>query len=149
MKAAISQLLDQPCAEDLAGAVAVADSYNTAHPKKRAFLIAYSRAGNISQACAAVGIGRRTHYDWLASDTEYEAGFQLAGEYAADALEAEARRRAFEGSDLLLIFLLKGLRPERYRERYDHRVHKPEQVVFGEVKFRGGREIRDPDEHTE
>lgn len=35
----------------------------------------------------------------------------------ADVLEGEASRRAMSGSDLLLIFLLKGLRPEKYRER--------------------------------
>ena len=34
-------------------------------------------------------------------------------------MEAEARRRAMAGSDLLLIFLLKGLKPEKYRERHD------------------------------
>ncbi len=32
-------------------------------------------------------------------------------------MEAEARRRAFAGSDTLLIFLLKGARPDKYRER--------------------------------
>ena len=59
-----------------------------------------------------------------------------AREGAADTLEAEARRRAIEGveepvfhkgeqvgtlrkySDVLLIFLLKGARPERYRDNY-------------------------------
>ena len=34
-------------------------------------------------------------------------------------LEATARRRAIEGSDALLIFLLKAHRPERYRETVD------------------------------
>jgi hypothetical protein len=56
----------------------------------------------------------------------------------ADQLEQEARRRAHDGvrkpvyqggkrvgyiqeySDTLLIFLLKGLRPEKYRERFEH-----------------------------
>ena len=33
-------------------------------------------------------------------------------------LEAVARKRAIIGSDVLLIFLLKGHRPEKYRERY-------------------------------
>jgi len=31
----------------------------------------------------------------------------------------EARRRAMEGSDRLLEFLLKSLKPEVYRERYE------------------------------
>lgn len=43
-------------------------------------------------------------------------------EEAADVLEAEARRRAtVGGSDVLLIFLLKGARPEKYRDRYEVR----------------------------
>ena len=65
--------------------------------------------------------------------------FEEASEDAADSLEAEARRRAVEGveepvgwykgqaggvvrkySDTLLIFLLKGRRPELYRERFEH-----------------------------
>ena len=59
-----------------------------------------------------------------------------AREEAADTLEAEARRRAIEGveepvfhkgqrvgtvrkySDLLLIFLLKGVRPQKFRDNY-------------------------------
>ncbi len=68
------------------------------------------------------------------------SGSDLAKLQAADVLEAEAHRRAVEGveeavgwykgeaggtvrkySDVLLIFLLKSLQPERYRERVDLR----------------------------
>ncbi len=73
-------------------------------------------------------------------DPEYVAAFATAREEAADRLEREAIRRAVDGaekpvyqagklvgtireySDTLLIFTLKGLRPEKYRERYDQRV---------------------------
>ncbi len=91
-------------------------------------------------ACKAAGVGRSSHYRWLEKDPEYRAAFDLAKEDATDALEAEAHRRAVEGveeqvgwyrgvaggtvrrySDVLLIFLLKSLRPERYRERVDVR----------------------------
>ena len=79
-------------------------------------------------------VGRRSHYDWI-RDAEYAAMFQEAKEQAADHLECEARRRAVEGveepvyykgevcgtirkySDLLLIFLLNGARPEKYRDK--------------------------------
>jgi hypothetical protein len=44
---------------------------------------------------------------------------RTATEDAVDVLEAVARQRAILGSDTLLIFLLKGHRPEKYRERYD------------------------------
>ena len=90
-------------------------------------------------ACEAAEVGRSSHYRWL-DDPEYREAFDLAKEDAADILEAEAKRRAVEGveepagwykgeaggvvrkySDTLLIFLLKGLRPEVYRERMEVR----------------------------
>lgn len=143
--------IEQPSIDTLAGAVPVVDSYNIAHPKKRAFLATYAQVGNIRHACLAVGIARRTHYDWLETDPAYKAAFEQAGEDAADALEAEARRRAFEGSDTLLIFLLKGLRPERYRERYDHRLHGGDDAVLGPMRMPGIRTLTGvtyPDEHV-
>lgn len=104
--------------------------------KKRAFLAALATTGNISRAAAAAGVHRMTHYDWLEQDADgsYAAAVAAAEAEAADLLEAEARRRALEGwdeavywrgrevgatrkySDTLLIFLLKGARPEKYRE---------------------------------
>jgi hypothetical protein len=108
------------------------------HPKKKAFLAAFAQQGNVKGACEAAGIARCTHYAWLESDPDYKRAFNDAKEDAADALEAEARRRAFAGSDLLLIFLLKGLRPEKYRDRYDPRTSSNEQeIVLQPIKFLG------------
>lgn len=87
------------------------------HAKKRAFLAAYEQCGNITQASKAVGISRQTHYDWMRDDDDYKKAFADAEEAAGDALEAEARKRALAGSDTLLIFLLKGHKPEKYKER--------------------------------
>lgn len=115
-------------------------------PKKRprwakAFLAELAKSGNVRGACEAVQIGRRTVYDLRESDPAFAADWERAQEEAADLLEAEARRRALEGveepvfgglgygrgsgeigrvrkySDTLLIFLLKGAKPETYRER--------------------------------
>jgi hypothetical protein len=77
----------------------------------------------------------------------YKKAFEDAAEEAADLLETEARRRALEGveepvfyqgqqcgtvhkySDTLLIFLLKGCRPEKYVERVRQETyHKSENV---------------------
>jgi hypothetical protein len=102
--------------------------------KKRAFLAAFAITCNISRAAKAAKIDRATHYEWLKGDENYRKEFAEAKEQAADALEDEAVRRAHEGttrpimvgkkrevireySDTLLIFLLKGIRPEKYRER--------------------------------
>ena len=99
-----------------------------ARHKKNALLIAFGESGNLTEACKIASVGRRTHYDWLANDPEYVLQFADAQESAADYLEKVARDRATggqdaeemkgktRGSDLLLIFLLKGLRPWKYRD---------------------------------
>ena len=84
--------------------------------KAQAFLAAYSKCGSITGAAKAAGVARNSHYEWL-KDEHYRAAFAEAKEQAVDALEDEAIRRAHAGSDTLLIFLLKGAKPEKYRER--------------------------------
>jgi hypothetical protein len=118
------------------------------HPKKAAFLAAYSETGNISRAADAAEMDRQSHYNWLKDDPEYVAAFEHAKERAIETLEFEARRRALHGvermkfdkgkaivdprtgqpyiereySDTLAIFLLKSLRPEVYRDRTETKV---------------------------
>lgn len=113
--------------------------------KKRAFLTAYVELGHIGQSATAAGVDRTTHYYWMREDPDYVGAFHLAEEMAASALEDEARRRALQGvkrlkfhkgdpiidpdtgepyfeheySDTLLIFLLKSVYPEKFRERRD------------------------------
>ncbi len=108
-------------------------------PKQKAFLAAFRETGNVRLACTAAKVARSGHYSWL-KDAEYCKAFDLAKEDAANTLEAEAHRRAVEGweepvgwykgkaggtvrrySDTLLIVLLKGLLPEKYRERVEVR----------------------------
>lgn len=114
------------------------DSNEFAHPKKLAFLAAYAELGNVSAAAKSAEIARRTHYQWLKNDGQYAQDFAEAHANACESLEAEARRRAVEGyeepvfhkgevcgtvqkySDTLLIFLMKGAMPEKYRERMEH-----------------------------
>lgn len=110
------------------------------HPKKRAFLAAYRETCNVRLAADMAETSRSSVYRWRDQDTEFEEAFELARADAADILEAEAHRRAVEGvekpvgwymgepggtvreySDTLLIFLLKGARPEKYRKRFDVR----------------------------
>jgi hypothetical protein len=108
--------------------------------KKRAFLAAYAELGNITKAAIAAEVSRQIHYDWLL-DPVYAEVFAEAEGAAADLLEAEARRRAVNGttkpvfyqgercggiqeySDTLLMFLLKGSRPDKFRDnaQIDHR----------------------------
>ncbi len=104
-------------------------------PKQRAFLAAYSETGNISQAAVMAKVARSRHYCWYEKNENYRKAFDEATEIAADRLEQEAWRRAVEGvsepvfyqgkkvgtvqkySNTLLIFLLKGAKPEKYKEK--------------------------------
>jgi hypothetical protein len=85
---------------------------------QEAFLATYRGMGVIGHACSALKIPRSTLQSWIAREPEFKAALELAEEDAIDRLEAEALRRAYEGSDVLLIFLLKGARPNKYRDRW-------------------------------
>jgi hypothetical protein len=102
---------------------------------QQAFLQAFRACGVVSHAAQHAGIQRVRHYDWC-RDPEYVAAFRTAQEEAIDTLEREAWRRAVDGvkrpvyqggkevgatteySDHLLMFLLKGLKPDVYRENW-------------------------------
>lgn len=106
--------------------------------RKAAFCAALvATGGNVTRACQAVDIDRTTPYTWRDEDAEFAKAWALAADMGADVLEDEARRRAIDGvgkpvfhqglqcgtvqeySDTLAIFLLKGAKPEKYRERQE------------------------------
>ena len=102
--------------------------------KAEAFFAALAETANVSKACAAIAVSRRTAYNWREADPGFAAGWDRAMKAAVLGLEDEAHRRAFEGvdkpvfyqgdecgtireySDTLAIFLLKAHNPEKYRE---------------------------------
>lgn len=122
------------------------------HPKKRAFLKAFAETGNITDACKASKIPRSTYYVWTEQDDTFVAACGLAKQTAIENLESEARRRAVTGvpkpiysrdgklidtvwdySDTLLIFLLKGAAPDKYKDRIAHE-HKLDEAVQAAVR---------------
>jgi hypothetical protein len=100
--------------------------------KKTQFLDLLAETGNVSRAASTCNLPRRTLYCCRATDPAFAAAWEESLEIGLDALEDEAMRRAREGveepifngglrcgtvrkySDLLLIFLLKSRRPQRY-----------------------------------
>lgn len=102
--------------------------------KKAQWLTAFRRTGIIGAACDELGIARSTILRWKQDDEAFAREWHAAYEDAIDSLEKEAMRRAFEGwdepvyqggamvgtirkfSDTLLIFLMKGARPGKYRD---------------------------------
>jgi hypothetical protein len=109
--------------------------------KDEKFFDALSVGATVGQAARSVGYGRRTAYEWREADADFAARWHDAIEDAVERMEAEADRRAVDGtlkpvfhlgaevgyirefSDTLLIFRLKALRPAVYRERFEHTGH--------------------------
>ncbi len=102
---------------------------------KQRFLNALMEHGNVGLACMRAGIHRQTAYQARALHPEFAQAWADAKAHAVDRLEAEAYRRAVIGvprkkllgkriitvreySDQLLMFLLKGERPEKFRDQY-------------------------------
>src|SRR6185369_2082835 len=87
---------------------------------ENAFFAALESSGSVTEACKAAQISRVTVYEHKREDTKFAERWEQALDAGADTLEDEARRRAMaglsKGSDTLLMFLLKGLRPQRWRE---------------------------------
>lgn len=104
------------------------------------FFKALAAGKPVEKACKLACYGRSTVYEWREQDPEFAKAWDEAVDAAVEAMEAEADRRALEGvdepvfhngeevgsrkrySDTLLIFRLKALRPEKYRERVDANV---------------------------
>lgn len=110
-------------------------------PKKGwvpAFLAGLAEYGNVSKAAKRAKVSRAVVYEARSDDDQFAAAWDVALKQGTEALEDEARRRAFEGvrrekgiyhkgvmvgkevireySDTLMIFLLKAHKPELYRE---------------------------------
>lgn len=124
------------------------------------FLKHLAQYGNASKAAQYARVSRNFVYAQRKTDPAFANAWAEALDGAADVLEAEAWRRAVKGtkrekgvyyegkeiarevireySDTLLIFLLKGARPEKYRERSEVR-HTTEPIDWEKVP----PEIRD------
>lgn len=100
--------------------------------RKELFVEALRNTGIVRSACATVGWSRNKAHRMRTEDEIFRNQWDQALEDAADMLEEEARNRAFNGSDTLLIFLLKGLRPEKWndRVRHEHFNKGPQEIVF-------------------
>jgi hypothetical protein len=108
--------------------------------RKRKFVRVLRQTASITKSCEATFVTRNTAYDHKEKDTAFSDAWDGSYEAAVDDLESEARRRGLEGysepvfgnlgpglgsgkigvikrySDGLLMFLLKGARPEKFRE---------------------------------
>ena len=113
---------------------------NSVPEKKAKFTAALAQSGVVLYAAREAAIDTQTAYRWRKADDDFREAWETALNESVDRLETEARRRALDGvlepvyyqgvevghqtrySDTLLIFLLKGARPAKYRDnaRVEH-----------------------------
>lgn len=112
---------------------------------KPVFIQVLAKFGIVSVAAEHAGIDRVTAYKTKGRDAAFAKQWADALSQAGDLLESEARRRAVDGvakpvfhqgkkcgsiqeySDTLLIFLLKGNKPKKFRENI-------KQTIAGTIK---------------
>lgn len=116
--------------------------------RRRLFLRAFAHRGIVLEGCRAAGVSRDAVYHWRETSEWFSTLYDIAVEEAADRIEAEAIRRAVDGyddpviyqgmpttvidpetgeerpltvrkySDTLMALVLKGARPEKYRDNH-------------------------------
>jgi hypothetical protein len=103
--------------------------------KKRAFLAAFCRIGQIEKASRKAKVHWTSHYRWLEIDPVYAQAFERARKIVADRMEGslidstlhgDDKVITYEGkitgtykqkSDIIRIFMMKGMKPE-YRDNF-------------------------------
>lgn len=90
--------------------------------------------GIVTIATKAVGISRRTHYEWLESDAEYKQAVEDINEDAIDFVESNLLNRIESGDTTAIIFYLKTRAKARgYTEKSEPQMII-EQPLFGRPK---------------
>lgn len=79
--------------------------------------------GNVTASCSAVGISRKTHYEWLREHPSYAKACEDIGEIVLDFAEGQLHKQIRQGNTASTIFFLKTKGKERgYIERQEHEV---------------------------
>lgn len=84
--------------------------------QKERYLRAVASVGTLTAGCKAARVSPNTVYEWREHDATFLVREHQAREECADELEASVIRRAKGRSDTLAIFMLKGMRPAKYRD---------------------------------
>lgn len=81
---------------------------NTFPPRQQCFLRAYAATlGNLSEAAKMAGVPRRTVYNWMNNDEQFENARSLSVETALDFAESMLFEKIRKGNVRAIIFFLK------------------------------------------
>lgn len=97
----------------------ISEELRDAYPWAKHYLISLSMTGNKTQSAQLAGVNFVAIRKATIHSSEFADLEEMAREIAIGRLEAIARQRAEKNSDLLMIFLLKALKPHMYRDKYE------------------------------
>ena len=111
------------------------------------FIEALRELGHVGDSCQLAKVSKQTVYNYRRDDPDFAAAWDAAIEDAAWSLEDEAWRRCRDGvdkpiiykgmitgtmkeySDTLLMFMLKGIKPDKFADKFILRL-SPEQLAI-------------------
>lgn len=117
------------------------------------FIEALRELGHVGKACELAKVSKQTVYNYRRDDKEFEKAWDLAIEDAAWSLEDEAWRRGRDGvdkpivykgiitgtmkeySDTLLMFMLKGIKPDKFADRFVIKVDPADMALLKAMGF--------------
>lgn len=112
-----------------------AQSAQKTDKKKSDFLVALkNNNGNISEACEAINIGRRTYYSWIEKDETFKQDAEDAQESLIDLAESKLVENIKDNDNTSIIFFLKTKGKKRgYVEKQEVEHIRP----IEEIEFNG------------
>ena len=90
---------------------------NVTSQKKAKFLSELAKGKTVTGAAGIATVSARQLYRIRKDNEAFAAQWDEAVDSGTEFLEDVARKRAVDGSDTMLIFLLKGRKPATYRDR--------------------------------
>ena len=91
--------------------------------RKAIAIEAFVYCGTVTAACGILGFTASCWENWQTKDEDFRLAADNAMKAVSDNLEQEAIARAYDGSDILLMFLLKGYKPEKFLERSETNIN--------------------------
>ena len=125
-----------PMANDKKDKKEIAQIAQKTDKKKQDFLKSLrNNLGHISNSCKAANIGRRTYYEWIDVDKDFEEDVAHVQESLLDLAESKLLENIESNENIAIIFYLKTKGKKRgYIEKQEVEVVRPiSEVLFDEL----------------